>query len=111
MANVERYCAKGVFDPAAYSQAISVADLRALLEHLKIRRAAVGGLSMGGNIALNFALAHPDIVTALIVADTGAGSDDAADWVATVHGLADALEQLKTRLGDYNFYQRHNVRI
>jgi pimeloyl-ACP methyl ester carboxylesterase len=80
-------------DPAAYSQPISVADLRALLEHLKIRRAAVGGLSMGGNIALNFALAHPDIVTALIVADTGAGSDDAADWVATVHGLADALER------------------
>ena len=61
-------------DPAAYSQAISVADLRALLEHLKMRRAAVGGLSMGGNIALNFALAHPDMVTALIVADTGAGS-------------------------------------
>lgn len=69
-------------DPAAYSQAISVADLRALLEHLKMRRASVGGLSMGGNIALNFALAHPDMVTALIVADTGAGSDEAADWVA-----------------------------
>jgi pimeloyl-ACP methyl ester carboxylesterase len=80
-------------EPAAYSQPISVADLRALLEHLKIRKAAVGGLSMGGNIALNFALAHPEMVTALIVADTGAGSDAAADWVATVRGLADALER------------------
>ena len=80
-------------DGAAYSQPISVADLRALLEHLKIRRAAVGGLSMGGNIALHFALTHPEMVTALVVADTGAGSDDAADWAATVHALADTLER------------------
>src|SRR5204863_250497 len=43
----------------AYSQATLVADLHALLTHLKIGRAVVGGLSMGGNIALNFALAHP----------------------------------------------------
>ena len=80
-------------DPAAYSQPISVADLRALLEHLEIGRATVGGLSMGGNIALNFALAHPEMVTALVVADTGAGSDDTADWVATVHAFADVLER------------------
>src|SRR5947208_12806908 len=50
-------------EAAAYSQATSVADLHALLAHLKI-----------GNIALNFALAHPAMVSALIVADTGAGS-------------------------------------
>jgi pimeloyl-ACP methyl ester carboxylesterase len=79
--------------PAAYSQPLSVADLGALLERLAIRRAAIGGLSMGGNIALNFALAHPEMVTALIVADTGAGSDDAAGWAATVHAFADALER------------------
>jgi pimeloyl-ACP methyl ester carboxylesterase len=80
-------------DPAAYSQPISVADLRALLEHLEIRRAAVGGLSMGGNIALNFALAHPEMVSGLVVADTGAGSDETADWVTTVHALVDVLER------------------
>jgi pimeloyl-ACP methyl ester carboxylesterase len=80
-------------DPAAYSQEIFVADLRALLEHLQIRRAAVGGLSMGGNIALNFALAHGDMVSALVIADTGSGSDQTADWVATVHTLADLLER------------------
>src|SRR5947209_5581300 len=58
-------------EAAAYSQATSVADLHALLAHLKIGRAVVGGLSMGGNIALNFALAHPAMVSALIVGDTG----------------------------------------
>jgi pimeloyl-ACP methyl ester carboxylesterase len=79
-------------DPGAYSQATSVADLHALLKSLRIRRAAVGGLSMGGNIALNFALAHPSMAAALIVADTGAGSDGAAGWVADVHAFADVLD-------------------
>ncbi len=75
----------------AYSQATSVADLHALLTHLKIGRAVVGGLSMGGNIALNFALAHPAMVSALIVADTGAGSDGAGDWAAGLRVFWDAL--------------------
>ena len=77
---------------AAYSQATSVEDLRQLLGVLKIRRTAVVGLSMGGNIALNFALAHPALVSALVVADTGAGSDEHADWVATTHAFASALD-------------------
>ena len=80
-------------ESAAYSQDISIADLRALLDHLGLERAAVGGLSMGGNIALNFALAQPARVSALIVADTGAGSDEAADWASTVHAFADTIER------------------
>ena len=80
-------------DAAAYSQATSIADLHALLRSLKIKRAIVGGLSMGGNIALNFTLAYPEMVEALIVADTGAGSDDATDWIGTVHDLARTLDQ------------------
>ena len=79
-------------EAAAYSQATSVEDLRQLLAVLKIRRAAVVGLSMGGNIALNFALAHPTLVSALVVADTGAGSDGHGDWVATTHAFAAALD-------------------
>src|SRR5688572_6157105 len=43
-------------EAAAYSQATSVEDLRQLLDVLRVRRTAVAGLSMGGNIALNFAL-------------------------------------------------------
>ena len=80
-------------EAAAYSQATSVADLHALLAHLKIGRAVVGGLSMGGNIALNFALAHPAMVSALIVADTGAGSDEAGDWAAGPRAFADVLNR------------------
>jgi pimeloyl-ACP methyl ester carboxylesterase len=79
-------------EAAAYSQAISVEDLRGLLAHLRIARAAVVGLSMGGNIALNFALRYPALLSALVVADTGAGSDDTSDWVAGALGFAAALE-------------------
>ena len=77
---------------AAYSQPTSVEDLRQLLAALKVRRTAVVGLSMGGNIALNFALAHPTQVSALVVADTGAGSDGHGEWVATTHAFATALD-------------------
>jgi pimeloyl-ACP methyl ester carboxylesterase len=79
-------------EAAAYSQATSIEDLRALLAHLKIRRTTLIGLSMGGNIALNFALMHPQRVSALVIADTGAGSDGTADWIAGAHGFATALE-------------------
>src|SRR6266511_4006951 len=34
-------------------------DLRAFLDHLKIDRAIIGGISMGAAIALRFALEHP----------------------------------------------------
>lgn len=79
-------------DASAYSQGLSVQDLHDLLVYLKIRRAVVGGLSMGGNIALNFALAHPGMVSKLIVADTGAGSDQPEEWAAEVGAYAEACE-------------------
>jgi pimeloyl-ACP methyl ester carboxylesterase len=78
---------------AAYSQPVSVADLAALTEHLGIERAAIGGLSMGGNIALNFAIAHPRRVAALILADTGAGSDDTKEWIAGAERYAQACDR------------------
>lgn len=80
-------------DAAAYSQQRSVADLAALIEHLGIERAAVGGLSMGGNLALNFAIAHPRRVAALIVADAGAGSDNTQEWIAGAERFAQVCDR------------------
>jgi pimeloyl-ACP methyl ester carboxylesterase len=42
-------------------------DLRQLLDHLNIQRAALMGCSMGGEIALDFALEFPERVSALIL--------------------------------------------
>ncbi len=46
-------------------------DLKKLLDALKVKRAAIMGLSMGGYIALDFALTYPKRVGALILASPG----------------------------------------
>jgi 3-oxoadipate enol-lactonase len=79
--------------PTAYSQAASVADAQALLEHLGALPASVCGLSMGGNIALNLAIAHPASVRALIACDTGAGSEDPGSFRARCVEYAEASQR------------------
>ncbi len=56
-----------------YSADIVVEDLFQLLGVLGIEKAVVGGLSMGGYQTLRFYLRHPEMVTALIIMDTGPG--------------------------------------
>jgi pimeloyl-ACP methyl ester carboxylesterase len=80
-------------DPEEYSQAAMVEDLLGLLDHLGLARAHIAGLSMGGGIALAFALAHPERVSGLAVCDAGAGSDDAADHVARLGRWRERLEE------------------
>jgi 3-oxoadipate enol-lactonase len=53
-------------------------DLAALLDHLKIRRAVVAGLSMGGYVAFAFWRRYPAQVQGLILADTRAEPDSSA---------------------------------
>lgn len=50
-------------------------DLAALLDGLGIERTALIGVSMGGRIAIDFALAHPDRVDRLVLISPGL-----ADW-------------------------------
>lgn len=63
-------------EPGFYSQDQSVDDLYQLLQFLGISKAYIGGLSMGGGIALNMGITHPDIVKGLILAGVGTGSTD-----------------------------------
>lgn len=60
-------------DPAAYSEAATVADMAALLDVVGAERAIVGGLSLGGYMSLAFHLAHPQRVRGLLIIDTGPG--------------------------------------
>lgn len=53
-------------------------DVVADLDAAGIERAVVGGVSMGGYVALNLLRRHPDRVAGLVLADTRSGADDAA---------------------------------
>ncbi len=50
-------------------------DLAQLLAHLDVRQAVVCGLSMGGYVAMAMWRRHPQIILALVLCDTKAGSD------------------------------------
>lgn len=83
-------------DPAAYSTEHTVADMAALLDRVGATRAIVGGLSLGGYMALAFYRAHPDRVRALLVIDTGPGfrKDSArARWNRNALRTAARLEE------------------
>jgi pimeloyl-ACP methyl ester carboxylesterase len=81
---------------AAYSEALTVADMAALLDEVGAGRAIVGGLSLGGYMSLAFYRAHPDRVRALLIIDTGPGfrKDDARDaWNKRAHETGDRFER------------------
>ena len=54
----------------------SADDLKALLAHLGVDRAVLCGMSQGGFLSLRAALRYPDLVQALILIDTQAGTED-----------------------------------
>ena len=54
-------------------------DLHALLQHLNIAKAHLIGVSMGGSLAVDFTLTHPEMVSALIPVCAGLGGFEAPD--------------------------------
>jgi pimeloyl-ACP methyl ester carboxylesterase len=66
-------------------------DLLALFEARGIEQAALVGLSMGGAIALNFALSHPERVERLVlISPHMTGWEASDDWKALWRGVAQA---------------------
>jgi pimeloyl-ACP methyl ester carboxylesterase len=68
-------------------------DLAALMDELGVAKATVGGMSMGGYVALAFAARHSDRLEGLILADTRA----AADSDAARAGRSDALRLVENQ--------------
>jgi pimeloyl-ACP methyl ester carboxylesterase len=74
-----------------------VRDLAAVLDAAGIERAAVVGNSMGGAVALDFALEHPERVTALVLVASAIGGledtdEDEAWWEERWPPMRDAIE-------------------
>ena len=61
--------------PAAYSQARAADDIAAVLDHLRIDRAHVVGLSMGGFATLHFGFRHAERARSLCVGGCGYGAE------------------------------------
>jgi pimeloyl-ACP methyl ester carboxylesterase len=83
-------------DEAAYSEALTIGDMAALLDEVGARRAVIGGLSLGGYMSLAFYRAHPERVSALLIIDTGPGfkKDDAREaWNKRALDTAARLER------------------
>src|SRR5882757_5556810 len=83
-------------DPAAYSEALTVGDMAALLDEVGAPKAIIGGLSLGGYMSLAFYRAHPDRVRALLIIDTGPGfkKDDAREaWNKRAHDSGDRFDR------------------
>ncbi|MET9406158.1 alpha/beta fold hydrolase [Streptomyces sp. NPDC002935] len=86
-------------------------DLVGLLDHLGIDRAVVGGVSMGGQIAMELQRRHTDRVRALVLSDTSAPAET-DEGKAFRNRLADRLlaegmdgyadEVIGKMLADYN---------
>lgn len=72
----ERGHGSTVMSDEAFTYWDSADDLAALLDHLGIRRAVVGGMSQGGMISMRFALRYPDRTAGLVLIDTQSGRED-----------------------------------
>lgn len=73
---VVRYDLRGYGKSAAPTADFSpVEDLRALLAFLKVERATVVGLSLGGIVAADFALEHPRMTEGLVLVGAGLRGD------------------------------------
>jgi 3-oxoadipate enol-lactonase len=66
---------KSAVPPEASTMDLLAQDVRALLQHLRIERAAVVGLSMGGYVAFELYREAPALFRGLVLADTRAGAD------------------------------------
>ena len=106
-------------DPARYSFRRWALDLRDILDHLGLRRAHVGGLSLGAGIATRFALLYPRRVRSLVVTQrqgftyqslNGAARGTCTPAFALRASARQALESLRTRATSYDSGNRQSAR-
>lgn len=79
-----------------YSEAHTVADMKALLEHLGHSTAIIGGLSLGGYMSLAFHATYREFVRALLVFDTGPGFKNGKArqaWNENARATGDSLDR------------------
>jgi pimeloyl-ACP methyl ester carboxylesterase len=83
-------------DVAKYSQARARDDIRAVLDALKIDKAHIVGLSMGGFATVHFGFTYPDRALSLVIAGCGYGAHPSmrAQFTSEAEASAARFEEL-----------------
>jgi pimeloyl-ACP methyl ester carboxylesterase len=104
---VLRYDLRGFGQSPSDDREYSHTDaLLALLDAQGIERAPLLGLSMGGGVALNFALSHPDRVSRLIlISPAMVGWEWSAEWKALWRGVCQAARDGDMALARERWWQ------
>jgi 3-oxoadipate enol-lactonase len=104
--------------PGPYTSAEMAADLKALVTELGLARFHLAGVSMGGAIAQEYALAHPDDLRSLVLANTFAVPDQFTiaafeTWatVALAAGMPVMMRQQAPWIFSPEFYELHPDRV
>ena len=81
-------------DGERYSQERARDDIRAVLDALKIEKAHIAGLSMGGFATLHFGFTYPDRARSLVIAGCGYGAapDKRAQFAEEAEAAAKGFE-------------------
>lgn len=107
-----------------------VEELYNLVSHLKIQKFHLAGLSLGGEVAIDYALAYPETILSLTLADSSLGGySSTVDWrvyakeqglekakenwlnhqvFATAKAKPEVLTQLKQMVGEYSGWHWFN---
>ncbi len=95
-----------------YSIKIFCQDVYALLNELGVRRCCLVGHSMGGFMALQFVLDHPELVRALVLVDTSSGEFEVAPGYAQLRAKLDELARTQGMEAAFEYDAANNpVRI
>ena len=96
----------------AYAIPIFSEDAHALLTMLGITSCCLAGHSMGGFIALQFALDYPAMVTRLVLVDTSSGEFEVTPGYAELRITLDELARTKGMEAAFEYDAAHNpVRV
>ena len=91
--------------PDRYSQNRATDDIAAILDALKIDKAHIVGLSMGGFATLHFGFRHPKRAKSLVVAGVGYGAEK--DQQGKFRGEVEAVAQALREQGMEKFAEKY----
>ncbi|MBO2533636.1 MAG: hypothetical protein CW342_12280 [Thermoactinomycetaceae bacterium] len=105
--SVTTCAAQGV--PETVKARSRITDLRALLEALGVDRASLVGISVGGKIAIDYALRYPDTVRSLVLINPGVSGYRWSDQFLAKGDLRRLLDQGLSDLALERFLQTWKV--